>query len=138
MTTNNNSLPVEYYYIHNNTNYKYTINDDKTVSLERVKLLLSKIDELEKRLQNQMIICPDCKKEMTCIKMGIGVRYTVDAKHVYYGDKYKCNKCGKEIINTNKLPAHDDKYKKDDIYMDTTYHALIPRPRSLRQMEEDE
>ena len=55
-----------------------------------------------------MIICVKCKKEMRCVKTGIGADYSNG--HVYAGDKFRCISCGIEIISTNAAPHHDPNY----------------------------
>lgn len=47
-----------------------------------------------------MLICPNCKLEMSCIKNGVKVIYS-GGFHVYPGDKYKCKGCDAEVILTN-------------------------------------
>ena len=47
-----------------------------------------------------MLICPNCKKEMTCVKNGVKVIFQ-GGFHVYFGDKYKCNGCAAEVVTTN-------------------------------------
>jgi len=94
-------------------------------------------EEILEKAQPNMIICPTCKKQMQNIQSGVGIRYGIDANHVYYGDRYVCSSCKKEILWTISNPIHDNNYLPSDLYMDTTYGELFPGSRNLRQMEED-
>jgi len=62
-----------------------------------------------------MIICIDCKKEMTVIKNGYGVRY--GKSHVYPGDVFKCKSCNTEVIQTNKEAVHDPDHTIESLQM---------------------
>lgn len=103
----------------------------------RIARLMHRIKELEEKLEKKMIVCPECKKQMQNIKSGVAVRYNIDGTHAYMGDRYVCSCCGKEVIWCNTNPRHDNNYKKDDIYMQTTYHDLFPRTNNIRQLEEE-
>ena len=63
-----------------------------------------------------MFVCSTCKREMRCDKNGIGVRWR--GCHVYWGDRYKCPKCGATVINTNGTPTHEDEARHDREYLD--------------------
>ena len=52
-----------------------------------------------------MLICKNCKTEMTCLKNGFGARW--HEAHYYHGDLYKCKKCGTEVITTNSTPVQN-------------------------------
>lgn len=67
-----------------------------------------------------MIVCVECKKEMTCTKTGIGVNF--GNGHVYAGDKYGC-KCGREIISTNPQAGYDPEYRYKTEYLDMSENA---------------
>ena len=68
-----------------------------------------------------MIVCRDCKKEMSCIGNGIQVRYG-DGCHVYAGDEFECPTCYKRIIVTSGTPYFDkhlaEKLEKNEISND--------------------
>jgi len=54
-----------------------------------------------------MIVCVNCKQEMTCKKTGYGVRWHKD--HYYPGDLFICKNCGNEVIVTNNVPIVNSK-----------------------------
>lgn len=62
-----------------------------------------------------MLVCVDCKKEMTVVKNGYGVRY--GQSHVYPGDLFKCKSCNVEVIRTNKEPIHDPEKEVPSLQM---------------------
>jgi len=55
-----------------------------------------------------MVICRDCKKEMSCITNGVQVRFG-NGTHVYAGDEFECPTCYKRITVTNGTPFFDKK-----------------------------
>ena len=62
-----------------------------------------------------MYICVKCKKEMFCSKNSVGADY--GHGHVYPADRFKCKKCGVEILATNANPTSDPDYKFQDEYL---------------------
>jgi hypothetical protein len=62
-----------------------------------------------------VIICLKCKKEMRCIKNGIGADF--GGGHVYASDKWGCDKCGAEVLRTNENAHYDPEYKNHDHYV---------------------
>jgi hypothetical protein len=51
-----------------------------------------------------MIVCVKCKKEMTCVKTGYGVRF--GEAHVYPGDLFECQECRSQVVSTHATPVH--------------------------------
>ena len=87
-----------------------------------------------------MIICVKCKKEMKCIKNGVGFRWNIT--HVYYGDIYKCPMCNNETAHTNSIPSFNDSMiSVNDILMDSNM-TLDKAMRKLKSInvhnDEDE
>lgn len=62
-----------------------------------------------------MIICLKCKREMRCIKNGVGADF--GGGHVYASDKWGCDKYGAEVLVTNERPNYDPEYKHHDSYV---------------------
>lgn len=62
-----------------------------------------------------MMICAKCKKEMQCVKTGVGADFGFG--HVYAGDKFTCYDCGAEVIKTNPEPHYDPELKFHDEYL---------------------
>ena len=62
-----------------------------------------------------MLICAECRKEMTVIKNGYGIRY--GKAHVYEGDLYRCNNCRTKVIRTISVPIHDPDHKVPSLQM---------------------
>ncbi len=62
-----------------------------------------------------MLICVECKKEMTVVKNGYGVRY--GQSHVYPGDLLRCKGCHTEVIITNNDPIHDPEKEVPSLQM---------------------
>ena len=52
-----------------------------------------------------MYVCVECCTEMKCDKNEVAARY--GESHVYPGDRFKCPKCGRMILATNRTPVHD-------------------------------
>jgi predicted RNA-binding Zn-ribbon protein involved in translation (DUF1610 family) len=46
-----------------------------------------------------MFYCAKCKKEMTCKKTGVDVRF--HGEWAYRGDLFVCKSCGNETIHTS-------------------------------------
>lgn len=51
-----------------------------------------------------MIVCSNCRKEMTCITTGVMVLFGTN--HAYPGDEFQCGDCGNTAIHTNTSPCH--------------------------------
>lgn len=62
-----------------------------------------------------MIICANCKRELRCLKNGVGADY--GCGHVYPGDLYICDSCGTKVLSTVGKPIFDPKYKTQDAYI---------------------
>ena len=62
-----------------------------------------------------MKVCVSCRCEMRCDKNSVGAEF--GNGHVYPGDRFKCPRCGHEIINTNAVPIHDPDHKTQDEYL---------------------
>jgi hypothetical protein len=62
------------------------------------------------------IFCVKCKRDMTCIKMGVGVNYGYG--HVYPGDLYECPECKFKMIWTIGHSVHDGNYDQFVHYFD--------------------
>ena len=63
-----------------------------------------------------MYICVECKSVMICDKNGIGADF--GAGHIYASDRYKCEKCGHQILATNPTAYYDPEYKLRRDYLD--------------------
>lgn len=63
-----------------------------------------------------MVVCANCKKEMSVKENGVGVRF--GKSHVYPGDLYECKKCKNQIILNNSVPVHDPEEQIKTIQMD--------------------
>lgn len=66
-----------------------------------------------------MIVCANCKKEMTCKKTGSYVRFR-DGTHVYPADQFECTECGAVVNVCTGEPFFDPKAVKvdTDVWMD--------------------
>lgn len=62
-----------------------------------------------------MYVCLQCKKEMMCLKNGVGADY--GHGHVYPGDSFVCKSCGIQILATNRGPIFDPEYSTQDAYI---------------------
>ena len=63
-----------------------------------------------------MLICVKCKREMYCLKNGVGADF--GHGHVYAGDTFKCRECGFVILNTGNVNAYQDpEHKCQDEYV---------------------
>lgn len=63
-----------------------------------------------------MLICVQCKREMFCLKNGVGADFSHG--HVYPGDTFKCRECGIVILNTGNCTAnHDPDYIQQEEYI---------------------
>lgn len=71
-----------------------------------------------------MYICVKCKREMQCIKNGVGADY--GHGHVYPGDLYKCGVCGFELLSTVGNPTSDIKYEIQDLYIRVKDGGVAP------------
>ena len=76
-----------------------------------------------------MIVCPTCRKEMRVEKMGVAVRWR--GTHAYFGDLWECPKCHKQVVHCNTIPCHNDKMKKDDVYMDDYYEEHFVKSNAV-------
>jgi DNA-directed RNA polymerase subunit RPC12/RpoP len=61
-----------------------------------------------------MLICVKCKKEMSCLKNGVGADFGFG--HVYPSDSYRCSGCGHVVLQTNPSAIHDPDYKLFTVY----------------------
>lgn len=59
-----------------------------------------------------MKVCTRCKKELTCVKTGITIRY--GEGHCFRGDEYQCAVCGCRVAVCNPSPFHDTREWPDD------------------------
>lgn len=52
-------------------------------------------------------VCHDCATEMVCVKVGYAVAHN-KGFNTYFGDKYRCNKCGHEVVVSfgEGMPKH--------------------------------
>lgn len=65
-----------------------------------------------------MLVCLKCKKEMTCLQ--VGVRLIFGKDWAYAGDKFGCTKCGTEIVSTGNAQGYrleNPKTMPDSIFM---------------------
>lgn len=53
-----------------------------------------------------MKICVCCRREMKCIKNGVGADF--GHGHIYPGDKFICLECGHEVVDTGNTNAFQD------------------------------
>ena len=51
-----------------------------------------------------MILCVKCKKEMTCVKTGLVLRW--NGSHCYASDSFECKECGAVVANANENSFH--------------------------------
>lgn len=58
-----------------------------------------------------MIMCLKCKKEMTCVKTGLILRW--NGSHCYASDAFECKVCGAIIANANDQSFHNNGIIKD-------------------------
>ncbi len=65
-----------------------------------------------------MLICVGCKREMSCIRTGMGADF--GHGHIYAGDIFQCFKCEVKIAKCNGYPGHDPEHKYHDMYIDMT------------------
>jgi predicted RNA-binding Zn-ribbon protein involved in translation (DUF1610 family) len=66
-----------------------------------------------------MLICVECKREMTCDKNGVWIDF--GCGHVYPSDRFKCPSCGRLILNSGNCNAnHDPDHRFQDEYLDMT------------------
>lgn len=62
-----------------------------------------------------MLICVQCKVEMRCDKNSVGAQF--GEAHVYPGDRFKCPKCGMQLLKTNAAPIFDPELNTQDEYL---------------------
>jgi len=67
-----------------------------------------------------MNICIGCEVEMRCVKTGFTVRW--GDTHCYRGDKYRCPRCGVEIVccNTNSFQTQKAWPEEEFLQMPST------------------
>jgi len=63
-----------------------------------------------------MYVCVACRKELRCLKNGVGLDY--GHGHVYPSDTFVCPGCGIQIASSGNVNAiHDPEYKSQDTYI---------------------
>jgi DNA-directed RNA polymerase subunit RPC12/RpoP len=62
-----------------------------------------------------MYICIACRKELKCLKNGVGIDY--GGFHVYPSDTFVCPGCGIQIAATNRSAIYDKDYKSQETYI---------------------
>jgi predicted RNA-binding Zn-ribbon protein involved in translation (DUF1610 family) len=74
---------------------------------------------------------------MQCVKTGTNVRWGSDGSHVYHGDRFKCPKCGREVVVCNTAPQYDDNpvITNDDVLMEPI--TFRKKTINLRPPDED-
>ena len=78
-----------------------------------------------------MLICVECKKEMTCIKNGVNARW--NGTHTYPGDLFQCTSCGTKILNTGNCNAYENKnHNENDLYMTESYEFYIQQKKNQK------
>ncbi len=73
-----------------------------------------------------MIVCVQCRREMNCLKNGVGVDW--GDGHVYPGDRFGCPGCGAEIIRTGPGSTYDPLYNKQHEYLTMRQHGETKPP----------
>lgn len=68
-----------------------------------------------------MLVCVDCKREMTCVTCGVGLDW--GQGHVYPSDVYKCKGCGKKVAYSEGRSNFEPKYKSRVGYVRMNEHA---------------
>ena len=86
-----------------------------------------------------MLVCPNCCKEMRCIKNGVGVRFYDDS---YPGDLFRCPYCGNTVIKTNPSEVYDPEHKVLALSMEGHTRgtfgrlgATIPKDSFIRRVQ---
>ena len=70
-----------------------------------------------------MFIC--CNREMRCEQNGVGADF--GNGHVYRGDLWRCDCCGRGVLHTNQNAMFDPHYKCCEKYIKVGSEVLEPR-----------
>lgn len=62
------------------------------------------------------IICPECRRDMRCVKNGIIVRYS--GVRCYAGDRYRCQECGGETVVCTAEPWDSKGVVRPDVLLE--------------------
>ena len=62
-----------------------------------------------------MIVCVECRREMSCDRNSVGANF--GNGRVYPADRFKCPECGKMILSTNRIASFDPDLTYQDEYL---------------------
>jgi hypothetical protein len=69
-----------------------------------------------------MIVCIKCKKEMTCIKTGLILRW--HGSHCYASDAFECKECGAVVANTSENSFYNNSILSNVLEMDNPQSVI--------------